>query len=110
MDAKGTGIGGHDESTRWKGTLWDFRVWVVPLLLSDKYSSGGRCLGLLLQHKREAPDQASGYGREPSLILSVSSLPPEPGFSSQCATVCISHTLAHVCYGDISHCDSLSSL
>ena len=21
MDAKGAGIGGHDESTRWKGTL-----------------------------------------------------------------------------------------
>ena len=44
---------------------------MVPLLLSDKYSSGGQCLGLLLQHKREAPDLGSGYGREPSLILSL---------------------------------------
>lgn len=96
MDAEGVGIGDREKSTPWKGALWDFSVWVVSLLLSDKYSIGGRCLELLLQHRRGAPDLGSGYGKEPSLIPSVSSLPPEPGFGSQCATLCVSHTPAQV--------------
>jgi len=68
VDAVGVGTGGCDKSTLWKETRWDFSVWVVSLLLSDKYSIGERCLGLLLQHRREAPDLGSGYRKEPSLF------------------------------------------
>lgn len=73
----------------------------LSLMLSDKYFMGawgcsGCYSGTEEKHlTRNWGVVVMGTG-ESSLILSFSSLPPEPGFGSPaCHSLCVSHTLAY---------------